>query len=123
MPPLSFRLLILCHWDHNLSFFYNDVRRKERDERDDVNTAEDNQSWFKGDNRKVAWQNNFYPFSWDTIICGFEHEEERGSSYYRSGTSITKFDKKTLDNQGYYFQNQFKLCKNLFINNNICNNG
>jgi vitamin B12 transporter len=111
----SFDQAINSRWGHNLSFSYNDVRRKERDEKDSIDTTEDNQSWFKGDNKKVEWQNNFYPFTWDTITCGFEYGKERGSSYNRSRTSISKFDRTTVNNKGYYFQNQLKLWQNFFI--------
>jgi vitamin B12 transporter len=112
---LSFKQALNSWWDHNLSFSYNDVRRKERDEKDSIDTTEDNQSWFKGDNKKFEWQHNFSPLNWDTFTGGFEYEEERGSSYNRSGVTIKKVDRKTMDNTGFYFQNQFKLWEKLFI--------
>jgi len=112
---LSFKQALNSWWDHNLSFSYNDVRRKERDEEDSIDTTEDNQSWFKGDNKKFEWQHNFSPLNWDTFTGGFEYEEERGSSYNRSGVTIKKVDRKTMDNTGFYFQNQFKLWEKLFI--------
>lgn len=111
----SFNQAINSRWDHNLSFSYNDVRKKDRDEKDSIDTTEDNQSWFKGNNKKIEWQHNFYPFKGDTITCGFEYEKESGSSYNRSGPTITKFDRKTVNNKGYYFQNQLKLWQNFFI--------
>lgn len=112
---LLFDQAVSSWWDYELSFSYNDVRRKYRDEKDAVDTTEDKQSWYKGDNKKFEWQNNFYPFDWDTITLGLEYEEERGSSYYRSKASITKFDRKTVSNKGYYLQNQFKLWENVYI--------
>jgi len=112
---LSFKQALNSWWEHNLSFSYNDVRRKERDEKDSIDTTEDNQSWFKGDNKKFEWQHNFSPLNWDTFTGGFEYEEERGSSYNRSGVTIKKVDRKIMDNTGFYFQNQFKLWEKLFI--------
>ena len=101
-------------WEHILSFSYNDVRRKNRNEKDNASTV-DLQDWYKGDSKKFEWQNNFSIADWDTITCGFEYEKERGTSYYRSGTTVTKLDRKNVDNKGYYFQNQFQFWKVLFI--------
>lgn len=112
---LSFNQAISPKWDHNLSFSYNGVRRKYRDGKDSVDTTEDIQSWYKGNNKKVEWQHNFPIVDWDTITAGFEYEEERGTFYYRSKTSITKFDRTSVNNEGYYFQNQFNLGDYLFI--------
>ncbi|MCD6093312.1 MAG: TonB-dependent receptor [Candidatus Omnitrophica bacterium] len=115
VSKVSFNQAINPWWGHNLSFSYNDVRRKYRDEKDSVDTTEDRWSWYKGNDKKFEWQNNFYPVGWDTFTLGFEYEEERGSSYYRSGSYISKFDRKTVDNKSYYFQNQLNLWENLFI--------
>ncbi len=115
VSKVSFNQAINPWWDHNLSFSYNDVRRKYRDEKDSVDTTDDRWSWYKGDNKKFEWQNNLYPVGWDTFTLGFEYEEERGSSYYRSGSYISKFDRKTVDNKSYYLQNQLNLWEDLFI--------
>ncbi|MFH1245807.1 MAG: TonB-dependent receptor, partial [Candidatus Omnitrophota bacterium] len=112
---LSLTQAVTSWWGHNLSFAYNDVSRKDRDEKDNVDTTEDKQSWFKGDNKKMEWQHNFSPVNWDTLTCGFEYEEERGSSYNRSRAVITKFDRKSVNNKGYYLQNQFKLGDVFFV--------
>lgn len=112
---LEFEQSINSLWSHSLSFSYHDVHRKYRDEKDDIDTTEDVQSWYKGDNKKIEWQHNFSPFEWSKITGGFEYEEERGSSYYRSGTYISKFDRKTVGNYAFYLQNQFKFQNKLFI--------
>ncbi len=102
-------------WDHKLSFSYLEVTRQYRDERDTVDTTEDIQSWYKGNNQKIEWQHNLSIAEIDKITAGFEYEEERGSSSYRSRTTVTRFDRKTIKNKGYYLQNQFKLTERLFI--------
>lgn len=102
-------------WAHTLSFSYHDVRRKYRDGSDATDTTEDIQSWYKGSNRKAEWQNNLYLAGWDTLTGGFEYEQERGASYYRSKSSITKIDRRTVYNTGVYLQNQFKFWEKLFI--------
>lgn len=112
---LSLEQAVTSWWQHHLSFAYNDVRRKDRDEKDSIDTTEDKQSWFKGDNKKMEWQHNFSPVDWDMLTCGFEYEEERGSSYNRSRAVITKFDRETVNNRGWYLQNRFKLGDSLFL--------
>lgn len=112
---LSLDQALTSWWGHNLSFSYNDVRRKDRDEKDSIDTTEDKQSWFKGDNKKLEWQHNFSPVDWDMLTCGFEYEEERGSAYNRSRAVVTKLDRETVNNRGWYLQNQFKLGGALFF--------
>lgn len=112
---LAFDQSIASWWSHTLSFSYHNVRRKYRDEKDSIDTTEDIQSWYKGDNKEFEWKHNFSPVNWSTLTSGLEYEQERGSSYYRSKTTITKVNRKTLDNMGFYLQNQFKLWEKLFI--------
>ncbi|MEK7376860.1 MAG: TonB-dependent receptor [Candidatus Margulisiibacteriota bacterium] len=104
-------------WNHRIAFNYYNLGRKYRNERDTVHTAlsADTQNWFKGDNKKIEWQNNFNLSDWDTLTAGWEYEKDRGSSYSRSGATVTKFDRRSLDNYGYYLQNQLKIGKRLFI--------
>ncbi len=113
---LEFNQTLKPWWNHKLSFSYSDTRRKYRDEKDTVDTTEDMQSWYKGDNKKFEWQNNFSPVNWDTLTGGFEYEEERGSSFSRNVLlGDSRFDRKTVDNKGYYLQNQLKIWETLFI--------
>lgn len=113
---LEFNQTLKPWWNHKLSFSYSDTRRKYRDEKDTVDTTEDMQSWYKGDNKKFEWQNNFSPVNWDTLTGGFEYEEERGSSFSRDVLwGDSRFDRKTVDNKGYYLQNQLKIWETLFI--------
>ena len=111
---LEFNQAINSWWDHKLSFSYNDARRKYRNENDNVGLPEW-VGWYKGDNKKFEWQHNFYLIEWDKITGGFEYEEERGSSYSEFGGWPSKFDRKTVNNKGYYLQNQLKLWDSLFI--------
>lgn len=113
---LEFTQALKSWWDHKLSFSYSDTRRKYRDEKDSVDTTEDAQSWYKGDNKKFEWQHNFPIVNWNTITAGFEYEEERGSFYSRDVLRRdSRFDRKNVDNKGYYLQNQLKLWDCLFI--------
>ncbi len=104
-------------WTHTLSFSYHDIRRKDKKEWDPVNGDNVN-DWYKGNNKKVEWQHNFSPVKWSILTAGLEYETESGSSYYYSdtyGPSVSKQDRKNIDNMGYYFQDQFKLWEKLFI--------
>lgn len=102
-------------WDHKLFFSYSDTRRKYRDEKDQKHPTEDMQSWYKADNRKFEWQHILPIFDWNTLTLGLEYEKERGSSYYRSRAFISKFDRKSASNRGYYLQNQLRFWDSLFI--------
>lgn len=95
-------------WAHTLSFSYHDMRRKNKQE----NTSAD---WYKGNNKKFEWQNNISPVNWNTFTAGFEFEDETGSSYSESGWGVSKQDRKSVDNYGYYFQDQLKLWDRFFI--------
>ena len=101
-------------WEYKISFSFLNTERNYQDSADSVDTTEDSDSWYKGDIKKIDWQHNFFPFDYDTITCGFDYKEERGSSYYRSGTWVSKVNRKSVDNQGYYLQNQLKFWDEFF---------
>ncbi|MCK5708242.1 MAG: TonB-dependent receptor [Candidatus Aureabacteria bacterium] len=101
-------------WEYKMSFSYMDAKRNYNDPADSVDTTEDVDSWYKGDSKRFEWQHNIYPFDNDIITCGFDYKKDNGSSYYRSGTSISEDENKSVDNKAYYFQNQLNLPENLF---------
>ncbi len=101
-------------WDHKFSFSYSQTRRKYSDEPDSIDTTTDNtHNWFKGRLMKFEWQHNVSPVDWDTLTGGFEYEKERGFGDGRKASN--RINRKVMDNQGYYLQNQLKLWENLFI--------
>ncbi len=116
---LAFEQTIDYWWNHCLSFSYNDVRRKDRNDKDPSHPNDYSSDWYKGNIKKVGWQHNVSPVKWNTLTAGFEYERETGSSYYESdsifGPYSSKQDRKSVDNKGYYFQDQFKLWEKLFI--------
>lgn len=110
-------------WAHTLSFYYHDIRRKDREDWNrwpSVYSSNTIADWYKGNNKKVEWQHNVSPVKWNIFTAGFEYEDESGSSYYESssaafGFSSTKQDRLSIDNYGYYFQDQLKIWDKLFI--------
>jgi vitamin B12 transporter len=106
-------------WKHNLSFSWHYLDRKDRNETDEAHPYDYISDWYKGDNQKTAWQHDLTLAPWDTLTAGFEYEKERGSSYYYSdgmwGPYETKQDRKSVENKGYYLQNQFKFRDRLFV--------
>ncbi|MDD5465126.1 MAG: TonB-dependent receptor [Candidatus Omnitrophica bacterium] len=116
---LAFDQAINYWWNHCLSFSYNDVRRKGRNDKDPSHPDDYSSDWYKGNIKKVEWQHNISPAKWNTLTAGFEYERESGSSYYESDSSfgpfLSKQDRKSVDNKGYYFQDQFKFWEKLFI--------
>jgi len=110
---IAFDQAINSFWDHRFSFSYSQTRRKYKDEPDSVDTADNTHNWFKGEMKKLEWQHNVYPVDWSTLTCGFEYEQERGFGDGRASTN--RLDRKTVDNGGCYFQNQFRLWESLYI--------
>lgn len=103
-------------WDYKLSFSYSKTKRMYRDDPDDIDTgmwdSDNTHNWYIGDNKKFEWQNNFIPVEGNTITAGFEYEEERGFSDGRN--SWDRFDRKSVDNKGYYLQDQINLQDKFF---------
>jgi Outer membrane cobalamin receptor protein len=116
---LAFNQNITSWWNHCLSFSYNDMRRKDLNGTDYRHPYDSFSDWYKGNTKKGEWQHNFSPVEWNTFTAGFEYEEESGSSFYESesawGPFSSKQDTKSVTNRGYYFQDQLKLWKLLFI--------
>jgi vitamin B12 transporter len=110
-------------WAHTLSFSYHDVRRKDREDWNNWASTYDSNiiaDWYKGNNKKVEWQHNISPVKWNVFTAGVEYEYESGSSYYESssiayGPYLSKANRKSVDNMGYYFQDQLKIWDRLFI--------
>lgn len=100
-------------WDHKLYLSFSKTRRKFKDEADAVDPADRTHNWFKGDLAKLEWQHNIYPLDGVTSTCGWEYEEERGFGAGRATSD--RFDRRTLTNKSYYFQNQFNRIDNLSI--------
>ncbi|UCD15061.1 MAG: TonB-dependent receptor [Candidatus Omnitrophota bacterium] len=109
----SFKQAPTSLWDHKLSFSYSGTRRKYKNGPDSVDTTENTHNWYKGEAKKFEWQHNVYPVDWDTLTCGFEYEDERGFKDGRRATD--RFDRKKVNNKGYYLQNQFKLWESLYL--------
>ncbi len=113
----AFDQAINSWWTHILSFSYHDIRRKDKQEWDPVYGYVND--WYKGNNKKAEWQHNISPVKWNILTAGFEYEDESGSSYYESdgayGPYSNKQDRKSIDNMGYYFQDQLKIWNRLFI--------
>jgi len=99
-------------WDYKLSFSYSRTKRMYRDDPDSVDAFDNTHNWYIGDDKKFEWQNNFILADWNTITAGFEYEEERGFSDGRN--SWDRFDRKSVDNKGYYLQDQINLGDKFF---------
>lgn len=105
----------LSWWNHKISYSHNYAGRKYRDEVDSVHTTEDDQSWYKGNGQKFEWQHNFLTGKDNTLTGGLEYEKETGASLYRSGATLTTFNRKSINNKALYLQNQLKLWEKIVI--------
>ncbi len=112
---LSLDQAFTTEWTHALSFSCHKVKRSYEDEADAKDLFDDLDSEYEGDTEKTEWQHNYSPVEWSVLTAGFEYEQESGSSVYRSGSYTTADREKTVDNRGYYLQNQFKFQDKYFI--------
>lgn len=117
---IEFDQAVNAVWDHKASFSYSETRRKYKDEPDSRDLSDNTHNWFRSGIKKFEWQNNICPVDWDTLTGGFEYEEERGFGDGHSLDSLgnlksDRLDRRAVDNQGYYLQNQFKFLESLFI--------
>lgn len=104
------------YWKHKISFSHFEAKRKYRDEPDSVDTTEGAQSWYRGDNNNVEWQHNLELAEWDILTGGFVYHVERGASDSRDALfGDSHLDRKSVEDKGYYLQNQFELKDQLFI--------
>ncbi|MCD6353088.1 MAG: TonB-dependent receptor, partial [Proteobacteria bacterium] len=122
--------LYQLRYDHQLMELWNTALKigyyeSNRDDRDNPDVREPNffaKGWYDASIFSVDWQNNITISDFDTITLGVEYEEEEGESnyYYRDVTpwgafeSMSAFPKESVNNYGYYIQNQLKLWDSLF---------
>jgi vitamin B12 transporter len=116
---LAFDQAITSWWNHCLSFSYNDIDRRFHNGKDPSHPDDSSSDWYEGNTQKFEWQHNISPVEWNTLTAGFEYEVEAGKSYYESdslwGPYSSTQERKTVDNKGYYFQDQFKFWEKLYI--------
>jgi vitamin B12 transporter len=112
---LSFDQKINDRWSHTFSASYHWVKRDYRDEKDHLDKTEDQESWYRGDSRKIEWQHVVRFAPWSLFTGGLEYRQEIGSSYYRSNNYISRIEDKSAGNKSLYLQNQFKFRDSLFI--------
>jgi vitamin B12 transporter len=104
------------NWDHLLTISGVNFDRNDSDPADSIDPTEDEYSRFRGDRKKIEWQNNISLADWDTQTLGYEDEQERGASYSTGSNwwSNNQSDRRSLENQAFYFQNQAELVDQLF---------
>jgi len=99
-------------WHHNIKISWIKNLRYDKDDNNGV-VLDYLRSWYKGENLAIDWQHNLELFDWDTIIGGFQYNEERGKSYYYSETVFGPYEdilsEKKADNRGYYLENKLNL--------------
>ncbi|MFC1503840.1 TonB-dependent receptor plug domain-containing protein [Spirochaetota bacterium] len=102
-------------WDHRVNMTYTRIDRSNSDPKDDIDTDDCLEDWYKADAMKTEWQHNFSIAEINVFTMGFEYELERGSSYYDDGTWISDFEEKKVYNAAAYAQDQLELFNALFM--------
>ncbi|HIC90614.1 MAG TPA: TonB-dependent receptor, partial [Syntrophaceae bacterium] len=111
---LQFRQPITDFWEHQIK---GSIFTIDRDYEDKINDSTDldwSKSWYDGIIRKIDWQHTVNVGEIDTIVAGFEFEEENGRSCYQDRFGRSPFEERTVNNKGYYLQNQLRLFDSLF---------
>jgi len=104
---------ITDNWNQRLALYFMDIKRSNRDLADSVDTTDDMEDKYTADNRKLEIQQNFSLFDIGTQTVGYEYEEERGTSDYRLVAFTDRINRKSVDNEAYYFQSQLKATEDL----------
>jgi len=98
-------------WEHNLKLsFMRDILH---DESGPNGPGLPYSSYLKGNNKAIDWQNNFYLNEADTLILGFQYNNEDGDYFYQDAWSTTKF-KKGTNTRSFYFENKLNMQEKFF---------
>jgi vitamin B12 transporter len=96
-------------WNYRIQFSWMRNFRKDRDD-DNGAIIDYLRDWYEGRTTKIGFQNNFFINKFDTIVFGYDWQEEVGDSYYYAdfgfGGAETEFPKSSTINQGWYLQNK-----------------
>ncbi len=110
ISKVGFTQVMNERWDHQLSFSFINMNRRDRDPADATDTTEKDDSRFKGDVKKMQWQHNVSLGGKDVQTLGFDYQEERGASF----ADTSRFDRRSMQNRGYYLQTQLNPMEGLF---------
>jgi vitamin B12 transporter len=113
ISKIGFDQIINEKWDHELSFSFINMDRRDRDPADDTDTTERDDSRYKGDVKKFQWQHNLSLSDMDVNTIGYDYQEERGTSNADTSAYTSRLDRRSIQNRGYYFQSQLELLDNL----------
>ncbi len=105
------------YWQHNFKVSW---MRNIRHDDDDNNgaVADYLRSWFKSENFALDWQHNLELAEWDTVVAGFQYNEEKGRSYYYSETAFGPYEsilpEKEASNRALYLENKLNIQETFF---------
>jgi vitamin B12 transporter len=99
-------------WMHNF--------RRHRDDDNESGTTDIERAWYDGTNYQINWQNVMELADFETVICGFDWNREKGDSYYISdgvwGPYESDGPKRRTYTRGYYLENKLKIKDRIFLN-------
>jgi vitamin B12 transporter len=105
-------------WEPILGFSATNHHRTNEDDPDPDHPLDSSRGFFDGQIFKFDWQNNVYLHKTNTVILGFEVEEERGESEFRSESAFGPFEdifnEETAQTTSFYLQDQVKWQDSFF---------
>jgi len=110
-------------WQQKIQFSFMRNYRQDSNDRDSSYPDDYLRDWYIGDNQQFDWQNTLKLTSFDTIICGFDWQREKGNYYYYSeylgGSTETHFPKVISRTKGYYLQNALNINDTFHLNSGM----
>lgn len=100
-------------WEQKLGFSLSDHQRNDNNDTDPANPNDLVRSYFDSRFFKVDWQHDLHLHETNTLILGFQTEEDQGKSNFYSESAFGPFesrlDKKTARTSGYYLQDKISI--------------
>lgn len=110
-------------WQQKIQFSFMRNYRQDANDKDPRYPDDYLRDWYLGENQQLDWQQTIKFSHFDTVVCGFNWQREKGNYYYYTeylgGSSETHFPKVLSRTRGYYLENLLNLGDIFHLNTGI----
>jgi len=110
-------------WKQRLQLSFMGNYRQDINDKDFSYPVDYLRNWYLGENEQFDWQHTIQAAPWDTLICGFNWQREKGNYYYYTeysgGSSEIHFPKVLSRTKGLYLQNLMTLNEAFRLNTGV----
>lgn len=114
---------LTASWKQKIQFSFMRNYRRDSNDRDLSYRYDYLRDWYIGENQQVDWQHTIKLTPYDTVVCGFDWQREKGNYYYYTeysgGSSETHFPKVLSRTKGYYLENMLNINDVFHLNSGI----